>query len=83
MIALCDEPTPDWASAASRFGSARAPPTSVPPTVRKSRRLTPSQKPPFLCERPKIVSMKAPLLTDGRPRPRVRGAGDRWWEIVL
>src|SRR5665213_167609 len=64
MMALCEEWPPDCASAASRFGKARAPPISVPPTVRKSRRLRPSQKPPLRCGRPKIVSMKAPLLTD-------------------
>ncbi len=60
MIAWCEDCLPDLASAASRFGSVSAPPKSVPPTVRKSRRFTPSQNPPWLCGLPKIVSISVP-----------------------
>jgi hypothetical protein len=33
----------------------------VPPMVKKSRRETPSQKPPLWCDLPKMVSMKRSL----------------------
>ena len=52
MIALCDEPMPDCDSAERMFGNASEPPTIAPPMVRKSRRVEPSQKPPFLLGRP-------------------------------
>src|SRR5579872_332921 len=57
ITARWEDVTPDLASAASRFGNANPPPRRVPPTVRKSRLLIPSQNPPRLCCLPKIVSI--------------------------
>ena len=56
MIALCELPTAASASAPSNCERLR-PPIAMPPIVRKSRRLTPSQKRLFLSGLPKIVSI--------------------------
>jgi len=58
MTALCERPRPAAASARSNCGIERPPPTS-PPSFRKSRRVTPSQKRPL--PRPRTFSISSPL----------------------
>src|SRR6478672_5621928 len=80
MIALCCVPRPCSASALSSCVSER-PPRTEPPTVRKSRRLRPSQKPPFFRGLLKIVSMEGTLVQVGQKRKEAWRGGERLRQV--